>query len=194
MLYFDYLLPGRVLKRGLIVSKHEMLSRVENGKELVLERVFDAPREWVFKFFKEPEYLKHWWGVRGWELPVCNIDFRPGGVWHYCMKCTDPDQETYGMESWNKSIYKEIVEPEKVVYMDYFSDEEGQINEAMPAPEVTMEFIDLGQQTKLISRSVYDTEEALQTVLAMGVLEGISQTWDRLDELVDTFNEKGKLN
>ncbi len=41
------------------MSKHEMLSRVENGKELVLERVFDAPREWVFKFFKEPEYLKH---------------------------------------------------------------------------------------------------------------------------------------
>lgn len=149
-----------------------MLSRVENGKELVLERVFDAPREWVFKFFKEPEYLKHWWGVRGWELPVCNIDFRPGGVWHYCMKCTDPDQETYGMESWNKSIYKEIVEPEKVVYMDYFSDEEGQINEAMPAPEVTMEFIDLGQQTKLISRSVYDTEEALQTVLAIGEPRG----------------------
>ncbi|MGE7274871.1 SRPBCC family protein [Brevibacillus panacihumi] len=108
------------------------------------QRVFDAPREFVFKLFKEPEYLKRWWGTHGWELPVCNIDFRPGGVWHYCMKCVDQNQEEYGMESWNKTIYKEIVEPEKIVYTDYFSDKDGNINEAMPAPEVTMEFIDLG--------------------------------------------------
>jgi uncharacterized protein YndB with AHSA1/START domain len=50
------------------MSDNRMVSRVENDKVLVLERVFDAPRELVFKMFKEPEHLKRWWGPRGWEL------------------------------------------------------------------------------------------------------------------------------
>jgi uncharacterized protein YndB with AHSA1/START domain len=98
------------------MSDNKMVSRVENDKVLVLEPTFDAPRELVFKMFKEPEHLKRWWGPRGWELPVCKVDFRPGGVWHYCMKCVDQNQgEFYGMESWGKQVYKEIAEPEKIV-------------------------------------------------------------------------------
>ncbi len=110
------------------MSNNAMLSRVEDERVLVLERVFDALRELVFKMFKEPEHLKHWWGPRGWELPVCSVDFRPGGVWHYCMKCVDRNQgQFYGMESWGKGIYKEISEPERISYTDYFSDAEGTI-------------------------------------------------------------------
>lgn len=165
------------------MAKGTMVSRVEGDKVLVLERVFDAPRELVFRMFKEAEHLKHWWGPRGWDLPVCNIDFRPGGEWHFCMKCVDPDQgEFYGMESWGKVIYKEIAEPEKIVYIDYFSDAEGNVNHDMPATVVTTEFIDLGGKTKLVSRSEYSTPESLKTVLDMGVVEGVTQTWDRLEE------------
>ena len=169
------------------MSNHEMITKVEDGKVLVLERVFDAPRDIVFKLFKKPEHLKLWWGTHGWELPVCNIDFRPGGVWHYCMKCVDQNQEEYGMESWGKAIYKEIDEPSKIVYTDYFSDADGNINESMPTPEITMEFIDLGEKTKLVSRSIFDSEESLKTVMDMGVLEGITQTWDRLNSLVESL-------
>ncbi len=64
------------------MSNNTMVSRVENGQVLVLERVFDAPRDLVFSMFKEAEHLKHWWGPRGWEIPSCTVDFRPGGVWH----------------------------------------------------------------------------------------------------------------
>ncbi len=161
----------------------KMVSNVESDKVLVLERVFDAPRDLVFKMFKEPEHLKRWWGPRGWELPVCNVDFRPGGVWHYCMKCVDQNQgEFYGMESWGKAVYKDINEPETIVYTDYFSDAEGNENEAMPATEVTMEFIDLDGKTKLVSRSEYVSAEALKSVMDMGMLQGISETWDRLEE------------
>ena len=64
------------------MSNNKMVSRVENDRVLVLERVFDAPRDFVFKMFKEPEHLKRWWGPRGWEIPVCTVDFCPGGVWH----------------------------------------------------------------------------------------------------------------
>ena len=161
----------------------KMVSRVENDKVLVLERVFDAPRDLVFKMFKEPEHLKRWWGPRGWELPVCNVDFRPGGVWHYCMKCVDHNQgEFYGMESWGKAVYKDINEPETIVYTDYFSDAEGSENDAMPSTEVTMAFIDQGGKTKLVSRSEYVSAEALKTVTDMGMLQGITETWDRLEE------------
>jgi len=164
------------------MSGNAMVSRVENEKVLVLERVFDAPRELVFAMFKEADHLKHWWGPKGWELPVCNIDFRPGGVWHYCMKCADQSQgEYYGMESWGKGVYKEIIEPEKIVYTDYFSDAEGNENPEMPATEVTMEFIDLGGKTKLVSSSEYVSAEALKSVTDMGMLEGITETWDRLE-------------
>ncbi|MBH0330244.1 MULTISPECIES: SRPBCC domain-containing protein [Brevibacillus] len=165
------------------MSRNAMVSRVENERVLVLERVFDAPRDLVFKMFKEPEHLKRWWGPKGWELPVCHVDFRPGGVWHYCMKCVDKNQgDFYGMESWGKGVYKEIVEPEKIIYTDYFSDAEGNTNDAMPSTEVMMEFIDLGGKTKLVSRSEYVSAEALKTVMDMGMLEGITQTWDRLEE------------
>ncbi len=165
------------------MSNDSMVSRVENDKVLVLERVFEAPRELVFTMFKEPEHLKHWWGPKGWELPVCNIDFRPGGVWHYCMKCVDKSQgDFYGMESWGKAVYKEIDEPERFVYIDYFSDADGNENPDMPATEITMEFVDLEGKTKIVSRAEYATAEALKTVMDMGMLQGITETWDRLEE------------
>lgn len=167
-------------------SQNKMLSSVENDQVLVLERVFDAPRSLVFEMFKEPEHLKRWWGPRGWELPVCNVDFRPGGVWHYCMKCVDEAQvDLFGMESWGKGIYRQIEAPEKIIYTDFFSDAEGNENDAMPSTEVTLEFIDLGGKTKLVSRAEYATAEALQMVMDMGLLQGITETWNRLEERID---------
>ncbi|WP_025689925.1 SRPBCC domain-containing protein [Paenibacillus zanthoxyli] len=161
---------------------NEMITRVE-GQELVLERVFDAPRELVFKAFSEAEHLKHWWGPRGWTLPVCTVDFRPGGVWHYCMKCVDEKQgDFYGMESWGKAVYHDIVEPEKIVYTDYFSDAEGNVAEGMPSSDTTMEFIEQDGKTKIISRSRFESAEALKTVMDMGMEQGITETWDRLAE------------
>jgi len=162
-----------------------MVSRVEDERVLVLERVFNAPRDLVFKMFKEPEHLKNWWGPKGWELPVCNVDFRPGGVWHYCMKCIDRNQgQFYGMEAWGKGIYKVIIEPETIMYTDYFSDAEGNVNGDLPSTEVTLEFIDLDGKTNLINRSEYVSAEALKSVMDMGMLQGITETWDRLEELL----------
>ncbi|MBM7568459.1 SRPBCC domain-containing protein [Paenibacillus sacheonensis] len=169
------------------MSKHAMVSRVEDERVLVLERVFEAPRDLVFKMFKEAEHLKHWWGPKGWELPVCHVDFRPGGVWHYCMKCVDQNQgDFYGMESWGKAIYSDIVEPEKIVYTDYFSDAEGNANDTLPSTEVTLTFIELDGRTKLVNRAIYASAENLKTVMDMGMLEGITDTWDRLE---DRLNE-----
>jgi uncharacterized protein YndB with AHSA1/START domain len=167
------------------MSNSLMLSRVENDCVLVLERIFDAPRELVFNMFKEPEHLKKWWGPKGWELPVCNVDFRTEGVWHYCMKCVDQYQgDYYGMESWGKGVYKEIIEPEKIVYVDFFSDSEGKVNDAMLSTTITLNFIDLDGKTKLINRAEYVSVEALKTVTDMGMIQGITETWNRLAEVL----------
>ncbi|MGO4272627.1 SRPBCC domain-containing protein [Paenibacillus sp. TAF58] len=161
---------------------NQMISKVE-GQELILERVFNAPRELVFKAFSEAEHLKHWWGPRGWTLTVCNVDFRPGGIWHYCMKCIDPNHgDFYGYESWGKAIYGEIVEAEKIVYVDYFSDAEGNETQGMPSSQVSMTFVEHEGKTKLISRAIYESAEALKTVMEMGMEQGITETWDRLSE------------
>lgn len=174
------------------MPNEKMISRVESDKVLVLERVFDAPRDLVFTMFKEPEHLKRWWGPRGWELPVCTVDFRPGGVWHYCMKCVDENQgDFYRMESWGKGVYERIDEPVSLAYTDYFCDAEGNVNEALPSTKVTMEFIDLGGKTKIVSRSEYVSPEALKTVMDMGMLQGITETWDRLEERLAEVEERG---
>ncbi|QWH18261.1 SRPBCC domain-containing protein [Bacillus mycoides] len=164
------------------MSNNTMVSRVENDRVLVLERVFDAPRDLVFSMFKEPEHLKHWWGPRGWEITACTVDFRPGGVWHYCMKCVNQNLEQFfGMESWGKAVYKELIESEKIVYTDYFSDVEGNVNDSMPSTEMTLEC----GKTKLINRAEYVNKEALKSVMDMGMLQGITETWDRLNERLE---------
>ncbi|HEX7004794.1 MAG TPA: SRPBCC domain-containing protein [Trueperaceae bacterium] len=168
-----------------MTTASKMNSRVENEKELVLERVFEAPRELVFEMFSKCEHLENWWGPKGWELPVCRLDFRPGGEWHYCMKCVDENQgDFFGMESWGKQIFHEIEVPVKIAYTDYFSDAEGNINRELPATTATVEFIDLGGRTKVVSRSQYASADALKTVLDMGMLQGVTETWDRLEELL----------
>lgn len=170
------------------MSNNIMVTRVENDRVLVIERIFNAPRDLVFTMFKDENHLKHWWSPKGWELSFCKVDFQPYGTWHYCMKCNNQaDGQFSDMESWGKAVYKEIIEPEKIVFTDYFSDSEGIVDDSLPATEITMEFIDLYGKTKLINRSEYVSADALKTVTDMGVVQGIGEAWDRLDELVESL-------
>jgi uncharacterized protein YndB with AHSA1/START domain len=85
------------------------------------------------------------------------------------------------MEAWGLSTYEEIVPPERLVYLDAFSDAEGNINPQLPRVHVTVEFVDEGGQTRMISRSRYATQADLDTVVKMGVVPGFRQTLDRLE-------------
>ncbi len=147
-----------------------------SDRELILERIFDAPREGVFKAWTEPERLAEWWGPRGWTLPVCKIDLRPGGVWHYCMRGPN------GEESWGKAVYREIVEPSRLVYADAFADAEGNTIPGMPEMVITIELTEHEGKTTVLSRTEFATAAEKQSILDMGVLQGITETWDRLDE------------
>lgn len=88
---------------------------------LLITRVFDAPRELVFRAWTEPERLARWWGPRGFIVPFCTIDLRPGGAIHFMMR------SPAGQEIWCKGIYREIVEPERIVCTSSFSDPEGNL-------------------------------------------------------------------
>jgi uncharacterized protein YndB with AHSA1/START domain len=144
-------------------------------REFVMERIFDAPRELVWQAWTKPEHLAQWWGPKGWTLPVCKMDFRPGGVWHYCMRGPE------GEESWGKAIYHEIIEPERIVYLDAFADEAGNPVEGMPEILITVTFTEHDGKTKLTSRARFASAADLESVLAMGMVEGLTETWDRLE-------------
>jgi len=152
-----------------------MTSASTSDREIVFEREFNAPRNMVFKAWTEPERLTHWWGPTDWTLPVCNIDLRPGGVWHYCMRGPN------GEESWGKATYSEIVEPVRLVYTDAFSDAAGNVNEAMPQMEITVTFAEGAGKTNVTMRALAASAEQVKQLLGMGMEEGMKQTWARLD-------------
>jgi uncharacterized protein YndB with AHSA1/START domain len=152
---------------------------VETDRErrvLTFERVFDAPRELVFRAFTEPKRLAEWFGPKGWTLTECDVDLKPGGEWRYCMR--GPNGET----SRGKSVYREIKSPERLVYTDVFTDEA--YNEApnMPHMLITVTFEDEGGKTRLRMRSDYGSLEELDQVMAMGMLQGMEETFERLDQ------------
>jgi uncharacterized protein YndB with AHSA1/START domain len=87
------------------------------AEPFVIARVFNAPRELVFKAFTDPEMMKHWWGPKGFKVVAQTMDLRPGGMYHYGLVAAD------GNAIWGRMIYREIAAPERVVFVNSFSDE-----------------------------------------------------------------------
>ncbi|TLZ73408.1 MAG: hypothetical protein E6K14_05465 [Methanobacteriota archaeon] len=125
------------------------------ANELVIERVFDAPRERVWKAWTQPEQAKRWWGPKGFTAPYWKSDFRVGGKYLYCMRSPD------GMDYWGTGVYREIVPTEKIVATDSFADSEGNVVRAShygfaadfpPELLLTVTFEDLGGKTKMTLR------------------------------------------
>ncbi|MGH9416387.1 MAG: SRPBCC family protein [Terriglobales bacterium] len=154
-------------------------STVNEVERLVVTRVFDAPRELVWKAWTDPQYVKQWWGPNGFTSPVCQVDFRVGGKFLFCMKAPD------GQEFWNAGEYHEIVPYEKIVSSMYFADSQGNRIEAAQlgiehtaiegAYDVTL-FEDLGDgRTKL----TFIGNEAMQDAIKSGQFEGMMQVLDK---------------
>jgi uncharacterized protein YndB with AHSA1/START domain len=150
--------------------------------ELVITRVFDAPRELVFRAWTEPELMKEWWGPRGFTLPHCTVDLRPGGKIHFCMRSAE------GFDIWCGGVYEEIVRPERIVSSDYFSNPEGDVVPAaqygMPDwPEemtMTVTFAEENGRTTLTVRQVAKTPMPKEG--REGADVGWNEQFDRLAE------------
>jgi uncharacterized protein YndB with AHSA1/START domain len=113
------------------------------ARVLVIERTFDAPRSLVFKVWTEPQHLVHWYGPRGFTLPSCKMDLRPGGAWRSCMLSPE------GREHWVQGVFLEIVEPERLVFTWAHENEDAVLNHET---RVTVTFADQGGKTKLTLR------------------------------------------
>ncbi|MED4409068.1 SRPBCC domain-containing protein [Bacillus licheniformis] len=168
------------------MSDHKAVHIVQakaEGKTLVMERSFEAPRELVFKAFSGSVHLESWWGPKGWQTANSRFEFQPDGVWLYCMECRDQNQgEFYGRKSCGKAVFQEIAAPEKIVYTDMFTDEEGYVVPGMPEilNEVYFQERDVG--TKLITRSHFSSPKELQQLLDKGMVEGFSSQLERLED------------
>jgi uncharacterized protein YndB with AHSA1/START domain len=120
--------------------------------DFVISRTFDAPRDLVWKAFTEPERMKQWWGPKGFTVIASKMDLRPGGTYLYGMRAPD------GNEMWGKMVYREITPPERMVFINSFSDEAGGITRHPMAPNWPLEmlstftFEDVGGKTKFAIR------------------------------------------
>ena len=114
----------------------EGISAPPSGREVVITRVFDAPRQLVWMAWTDPEHMKRWWGPQHFTSPSCTIDLRVGGTYLFCMRSPD------GKDYWSTGTFREIVAPARLVFSDSFADPQGNIVSASyygMAPEFPME-------------------------------------------------------
>jgi uncharacterized protein YndB with AHSA1/START domain len=144
--------------------------------QVLLSRLFDAPRALVFKAWSDPDHVAQWWGPKGFVNTACSMDFRVGGRFRLDMR--GPDGVTYPCEG----IYQEIVEPERIVYLG-IADEQNACGAGLP-PEarVTVDFAEHQGKTMLSIRATMKSSAAREAALAMGFGQGWSQSLERLAE------------
>jgi uncharacterized protein YndB with AHSA1/START domain len=140
-------------------------------REIVLTRVFDAPRRLVFDAFTKPELLKRWFGPRGWSLIVCEVDLRVGGTFRFVMR--GPDGKEMGM----RGIYREIAAPERSVHTESFDDYPGE-------SQVTTVLVEQGGRTTLTATVLYPSQEIRDMVIKSGMEHGAAESYDKLAELL----------
>ena len=118
-------------------------------RELVITRIFDAPRHLVFQAWTEPDRAARWWGPQGFVTTYCNMDVRPGGTFRVCMRSPE------GIEHWKQGIYREVVERERLVFTFAWEDDNGDPGHQTV---VTVMLEDLGDRTRVTLRqAVFET-------------------------------------
>ena len=150
-------------------------SKTEQGKELLITHLFNAPRALVFEAWTDPEKLKHWYAPDGCTIEFKSLDATQGGSFHSCVH--DP---VHG-DCWIKGLYKEVTAPEKLVFSMIISNENGDDVRSIDAgkpedwPEevlTTVTFTEIGKQTKLTIHQTVSEAEAKQT--------GAYQSWIKM--------------
>lgn len=146
-----------------------------SDREIVLTRVFNAPRRFVFDAWTKPEHVKRWYGCAASTMTSCDIDLRPGGAYRFVLRMQD------GSEHSLSGVYREIVPPARIVCTERINDDPNM--EAL----IAVMFEERNGKTTMTSTALYRTAAARKTVLDFGVEQGASETFDRLDEYLKTM-------
>lgn len=143
-----------------------------SDREIVMTRLFDAPRRLVFEAMSKPEHVRRWWGILDDEhsVPVCEIDFREGGAWRFVGRGPKGDVTFYG-------VYREIDAPGRVVFTEIYA----------PFPDVesvvTSVLTDEHGKTRLTLTCVYPSKDVRDMVIGTGMEKGAAISYDRLEEV-----------
>jgi uncharacterized protein YndB with AHSA1/START domain len=154
--------------------------------ELVITRIFDAPRERVWKAWTDPEEAKKWWGPKDFTAPHISIDFTVGGTYLFCMH--GPAGSPFDKDFWSTGVYKEIIPLEKIVTTDSFADEKGNVvpstyygMSGFPLEMlVTVMFEDQNGKTKMTLR--HSGIESISDTDRKNMEQGWGQSFDKLAE------------
>ncbi len=145
--------------------------------EFVITRVLAAPRELVWQVWTQVEHLQSWFGPKGFTTPVARLDLRPGGVFHYCMQSPD------GGKMWGRFVYREIVAPERLVWVNSFSDEAGGLGRHPLSPTWPQEMLtvvtfaeEMGRTTVTIRWTTLNATAEEQKTFDSN-FDGMNQGW-----------------
>jgi len=166
--------------------KTEILTNIENAT-FQAKREFNANISLVWRAFTEPELLDQWWAPKPWKCKTKSMDFNPNGKWEYEM--VGPNGERHGAIQ----IFEEIVFEKFFSGIDAFTNEPGQINENMPVANWKNTFTPTENGTLVITEAKYPNTESLETVLKMGMAEGLSMAQDNLDEVLKSLTAQTKI-
>ena len=167
----------------MATANSERLSVTAQGdREIVMTRVFDAPRTLVFDAWTKPELFARWFGARGWTVPVCEIDLRPGGAFRYILRGPD------GSEVVMRGVYREVVPPERLVTTESFDG----FAEVGWRPEdetvTTAVFTEQEGKTTWTATVLYPSKEVRDAALQLSeAWRGMGESLDRLAELLQTL-------
>jgi uncharacterized protein YndB with AHSA1/START domain len=143
-------------------------------REITITRIFDAPRELVFRMWTDPEHMAQWWGPHGFTNPVCELDARPGGAILIHMRAPDGTTHPMGGE------FHEVVPPERIVFTTFVDGPDGRILEG----HNVVTFEEHGGKTRLtVQARAVGFVEIAKRMLA-GMEPGWTQSLERLEELV----------
>jgi uncharacterized protein YndB with AHSA1/START domain len=152
----------------------KLIVTTPTDREIVMTRVFDAPRRLVFDALTKPELVRQWLlGPPGWSMPVCEIDFRVGGAYRYLWRNAD------GTEMGMRGVFREIVVPERLVVTEKF-DQSWYPGEALDTSVLTEQ----AGKTTLTLTVLYESRETRDAVLKTPMAQGMAAGYDRLEQLL----------
>jgi uncharacterized protein YndB with AHSA1/START domain len=165
------------------ILQFEFIVDKENSV-LTMRREFSAPRKLVWDCYTKSELLDQWFAPRPLKTKTKSMEFREGGHWHYAM--IDPN----GTEYWGYTEYVSIKPIDYYTSLDAFSNESGDVNKELPRAKWKIEFIDKGEKTLVETVVKYNSLKDLETVIQMGMEQGMKLTLEKLDELLLTLTSR----
>ena len=146
-----------------------------SDRAVELTRTLDAPRELVWDAFTKPEHVQQWLlGPDGWEMPICEIDLRPGGSWRYGWRSVDGSGEPFEL----RGEFREIAAPERIVHTERMGDS--------PEAVATLVLTEANGRTTMTQTVEYPSQEIRDHVLATGMTDGAGTSYSRLADYLKT--------